>query len=297
MPAGGESMNPIDWAVRIGAADTLLRITDAYVRRNRRRRTLLLVSGVLAALFTGFLWREQTPASEVRGGAPMATLIMSAPSHQVLPDGSEVELKDNAEISVDFRGTNRRVYLRHGEAHFKVAHDLLRPFVVVAGGFQVEAVGTAFSVERGVTAVDVLVTEGRVAVEESSPVALSLPPQQPTAQRPRTLVDAGSRLVVESGMNSEPRARSLSRDEINECMAWRVPRLEFSGTPLQEILPLVTRYSGVRMILSDPELGRIRLSGTMRADNVEMLLALLEEGHRISTRRVSATEIVLREVR
>jgi transmembrane sensor len=60
------------------------------------------------------------------------------------------------------------VVLERGEAHFQVAKNPARPFVVVARGVEIRAVGTAFSVGLESTRVEVLVTEGQVAVETAS---------------------------------------------------------------------------------------------------------------------------------
>jgi transmembrane sensor len=62
----------------------------------------------------------------------------------------------------------RRVILQRGEAHFEVTKNPQRPFLVTAAGIDIRAVGTAFGVQLGTTAVEVLVTEGRVSVEKSA---------------------------------------------------------------------------------------------------------------------------------
>ena len=54
--------------------------------------------------------------------------------------------------------------LVRGEAHFVVAADASRPFVVSAGAVSVRAVGTEFVVRYSAREIGVLVTEGRVAV-------------------------------------------------------------------------------------------------------------------------------------
>jgi transmembrane sensor len=80
-----------------------------------------------------------------------------------LPDGSLVELKEGSRIAVDFSAEQRQVRLV-GEAHFQVARDAARPFVVNAQGVMVRAVGTAFSVRVDSDEVQVLVTHGSVHV-------------------------------------------------------------------------------------------------------------------------------------
>lgn len=93
----------------------------------------------------------------------------------LLADGSTLELNASSEVQVRFAAQERRVALLAGEAHFTVAPDAARPFVVEAGGVAVRAVGTAFNVRLAPEAVEVLVTEGRVAVGKMEPAIPGAP--------------------------------------------------------------------------------------------------------------------------
>ena len=84
----------------------------------------------------------------------------------VLADGSDLELNADTRLRVSLTPHERRVDLAAGEAHFTVAPNPARPFTVSAGGVAVRAVGTAFNVRLATTAVEVLVTEGKVSVAE-----------------------------------------------------------------------------------------------------------------------------------
>jgi len=153
-----------------------------------------------------------------------------------------------------------------GEVHFQVTKDAARPFVVVASGVEVRAVGTAFSVDLGKHAVDVLVTEGRVAVT-SPPAAVEAAPAV-------AMVDAGQGTTVSLEVAGAAAVRSVPSGERRERLNWRVPLLEFSGTPLAEAIPMFNRH-GRRHLVLDPALGRLQLSGTLRADDTDSLFILL----------------------
>ncbi|MGH7956064.1 MAG: iron-containing alcohol dehydrogenase, partial [Opitutaceae bacterium] len=84
-------------------------------------------------------------------------------THGIEAYGSVVELNVDADILVDFSPVRRAVRLVRGEAHFTVATDAARPFVVSAGGVEVRAVGTGFAVHFAPQEIAVLVTEGQVA--------------------------------------------------------------------------------------------------------------------------------------
>jgi len=290
--AGGGVPSVLNWAGEAGVSDEVLAVVEKQLKRRRRRRVVAAcAAGTLAALVFAFGWELPRPAQ-----APAANLAMlSAPARRVLSDGSVIELKDGADVDVQFGPQDpvRRVSLKRGEAHFQVAKNHLRPFVVEANGVEVRAVGTGFSVELGQGQVEVLVTEGRVSVEK--PAAGASPAEQAAAL---TYVDAGRRVVVDLSPR-RPSAEvspvtAVSAVEFQDRMGWRVPRLDLSGTPLSEVVPIFKKNSGMAIVLGDPSIGEIKLSGVLRADNIDALLQLLASNYGITAERRGPSEIVLR---
>ena len=303
-PAEAEGrVHPLDWAQHAAMTDVVEREMHACVRR-RRRRLLRITSGgaltVLMLLAAGLAWQWQSGP----GGPAVveSRFQISSPARQVLPDGSVVELRGAAQITVDYAGRERRVSLREGEAHFDVAKDDMRPFVVSARGIDVRAVGTAFVVHLTARDVEVLVTEGEVAVKP----AIGDPEEKgahgtgaatPTWTDLR--VEAGRRVRVDSDVRHElaPAVQPVSLPELAELLAWRVPMLEFHATPLAEVLPVFNRHANVRVFLADPELGDLRLSGVLRADNVAVLVRILESSYGVKADWVSADDVALTRAR
>jgi len=76
-----------------------------------------------------------------------------------------------------------------------------------------------------------------------------------------------------------------------------VPLLEFHATPLADVVPVINRHATVRVKLAEPELGKLRLSGVLRADNVAVLLQILESSYGVRAERTSAAEVVLTPAR
>ncbi|MGH7944869.1 MAG: FecR family protein [Opitutaceae bacterium] len=285
-------IDPLDWIGETGAQRDILRAMD----RQRRRRRVRTLAGTAAALLVAAIiwqlpWRSPVPATA-------SSAFVHVPARQVLPDGSIVELKDGASVSVAFTSVFRRVELVRGEAHFQVAKNPARPFLVSVGHVEVRAVGTAFSVQRSPTQVDVLVTEGRVTVEKlanNSPATATT-----TARGAETIatLEVGDLTVVDFAPTAAtPQVTALPAAEIRDRLSWRVPRLEFSGTFLGEAIPMINRYSGVKLVLDDSTLASVRLSGVLRADNIETLRELLSEVHGIKSEFRSETEIVLTKAR
>ena len=295
--AASDPPHVLDWPVRVGAVNDVLSELACRIARRRQRRLRALTAAaaiILTAGIGGYVIqrRVQESASSVTGPA-----IVSQPERRVLDDGSNVELNAGAKISLRFTETERRVWLEEGDAHFGVTRDPARPFIVVAGEIEFRAVGTAFSVQRTSNAVELLVTEGSVAVEKPRAGVLaesnggSQPARPPAAL---AIVDAGAHMVVPFAPDAAaPKVEPLAAAEIRERTAWRVPLLELSGTELGEAVPIFCQHRGIQVVLADPELARVRLSGVLRADNVETLLSLLEESNGVRVERRSATEIML----
>jgi transmembrane sensor len=212
------------------------------------------------------------PAGEPRSAVasvPSAAAVIRSPETRTLPDGSIVELRPGAEIALEFGPAERRLMLQAGEAHFAVRSDPARPFVVMAAGVAVRAVGTAFAVSRTSHTVDILVTNGRVAVD-TVPAAEASPAPRVTP----VLLGAGESAVVRLADEAEPDVRTLSRSEQRDRLGWRVPMLEFARTTLAEAVPLFNRHAEANLSF-DPAVGGLRLSGTLRADDTDTLLTLL----------------------
>lgn len=310
---------PLDWPQAAGQAEPVAQAIEAFVRRRQRRRRQAgaVAAGLVMLLGLGLGWRSEffsnDASSTARATTAAASTVVSLPARQLLPDGSVVELKPGAEISVNFAAASagpRRVVLKGGEAHFTVTKNPARPFIVEADGVEVRAVGTAFSVQRGGGEVAVLVTEGRVAVDKSPPgrpageaaAAADVPAVAPA---PLALVDAGSRAVVSTvATSAAAEVREVSSAELSAKLAWRVPRLEFNGTPIAEVVAMFNRHAApqgaeppVRLTLADPALAALPLSGVLRADNITVLLQIMESSYGIQAERRPSGEIMLRKAR
>jgi transmembrane sensor len=288
----------VDWALHAGVVDqVLVGLELRAARRQRRRRVLVAASAAALLLVTGIVWRTADPAHVAPSSPAMASVRVFEPRRLTLPDGSSAELRDGAEVTFDFTGLQRRVTLQRGAAHFQVAHDTARPFVVSSSGLEVRAVGTAFSVELDAKDVEVVVTEGRVAVGRTAPPTVAL--ASPVAGIPEpVLVDAGHGLLVRgsAAVDAVPEVRALPEAVMRERLAWRVPRLEFVGTPLAEVVAVMNRHNRVQFTLADAELGNLQLSGVVSADKVEALQDMLEAAFAIRAER-QGDRILLRSAR
>ncbi len=256
-----------------------------------RRWGLNLAAAAAVVLAGALLWRETGPPVS----PPMAKSYLRVNERQALPDGSVVELKDGSRIVVEFSATERRVRLT-GEAHFKVAKNST-PFVVVAGGVALRAVGTAFNARLGVDAVEVLVTEGAVSVARATEPGLAhraesaLPGSLPSGPAP--LVVAGQRGIVPLAPDATPRVSNVSPAEAQSLLEWQAPRLQFFETPLAVAVAEFNRHNRTRLVVEDRDLGAVPIGGTFRADNPDGFVRVLELTLELTAVRREGHEILL----
>jgi transmembrane sensor len=206
-----------------------------------------------------------------------------------MSDGSKVTLNTDSVIRLAVTDRERRVELDQGEAFFEVAKDPGRPFVVNAGTRRIIAVGTKFSVRREGSEVRVFVTEGKVRFEDDS-LPKPLPSAGTAETSPReTLLRAGT--IARAG-ESGVLVQEKSLPEVEEYLSWRMGYLIFREAPLADAVAEFNRYNEQQIVIEDPQVAVIRLSGKFRATNFEAFVRLLSEGFPISVRH-SGRQILL----
>lgn len=281
-----------------GKAETVVAELRARAQRRRRHRAGATLASLALLITAAIAWRSHATADPSDFSHAANNTVVILPEKRTLADGSMIELNTGAEIVVDFSGPLRRVALQAGEAHFQVHADKHRPFVVTAGGIEVRAVGTAFSVQVGSRQVDVLVTEGQVAVEKPVPPAGPAPAAGPLARLDEPLVvAAGNRVVVDtefSELTPVPTVMPVLSAELAARLAWRAARLEFTGTRLAEAVALMNRHNRIQFVVEDPALAEVEVSGFFRADNTDAFLHLLEGSLGLRAQR-SGDTITLRK--
>ena len=252
--------------------------------KHRRRRQLQGAVAAMILLGSGLFLLRSIPSDPgpmsrlaVNGQVEEASIVANNAIRQ-LPDGSIVELKVGAEISVHYAVAARRVTLLKGEAYFRVMKDATRPFYVEANGIAVRAVGTAFSVQLRPTAVEIFVKEGAVDVDHAV-----VGQAHAGGDRRIVRVNAGKRFVALTKLRlprsvkgtapvhlesfAEP--QPVSEAEMNHQLAWRDTRQDFSGTTLSEAVALLNRHNLTQLLIEDPMVGGLRVSGSFRSDNPE----------------------------
>lgn len=182
-----------------------------------------------------------------------------------LADGSRLLLNTNSEVKVDFSGRRRGLQLVSGEAWFDVAKDPSRPFVVRAGDHTVTALGTSFDVRMGPQGVlKVAVVEGRVAIGALGGGHVSD-------------VRAGERIDVQGEAAVLRPAGPVAGD-------WRQGRIEFASATLAEAVSEMNRYRRTPIVVTDPKVARLQVSGVFYTGEGSGFLDALPITHPVSVR-------------
>ena len=192
-----------------------------------------------------------------------------------LSDGSTLQLDANTAVDVEISGTQRRVTVRHGQIHVQVARDPSRPFDVIANGGATRALGTGFNVRRGEHAVDVAVTEHSVRVSHENSAL--------TAQ-----VREGEHLRYSDRGNI---GTPVSTD-LHTVTAWQRGYLIFDNASLDDVISQMSQYRRGLVIVRDPALKQLRLTGVFRVDDTDALLAALPQSLPVRLRRLPGLVLI-----
>ncbi|HEL2979816.1 TPA: FecR domain-containing protein [Stenotrophomonas maltophilia] len=175
-----------------------------------------------------------------------------------LSDGSRVLLDAGTRLQVRRHLRSRQVLLVQGRARFDVQHSAWRRFEVDAGPVHVRNYGTVFDVDRQGELSEVTLWRGEVGVRVEGGTA---------EQR----LVPGQRLLAQPGSVSPPEVVELDQAD------WTHGRLQFDRMPLAEVLRILQRYHDRPIVLDDPALGPLLVSGVFDADRAETAVALLPE--------------------
>jgi transmembrane sensor len=228
---------------------------------------------------------------------------------QELQDGTLVRLNTNTELTVAYEDQLRKVYLHKGEAYFQVAPDSSQPFVVQTNTREVLAVGTAFVVRLQDKHIKVMVTEGRVAISQNviehqslratgqhlSAGNSSASATSALVSRAPILLQAGQTFEDSIETGTQPITR-VAEVELQRRLAWQRGLIDFSDTPLRDVVREVTRYTSLSIVVEDPQLQEMQFGGIFPTGEVNLLFDVLETRYGISVSYLDDSTVLLSPV-
>jgi len=232
--------------------NTVWEAAGALPREPRRKRAVaadrraVLASGLaLVAAGAGFgVWRAATAGT-------YATAV-GEQRRVALDDGSLIILDTDSKVRVALSDKRRTVELLQGRAHFEVARDAQRPFVVSAAGRQVAAGGAAFDVTRQKGQLCVLVTSGEVAVFDPRLAG-------------KQLVEKGARVTLADASA----APHIDKPDLTRVTAWQHGRAVFDNDTLADAVAEMNRYSRRPIVIEGAAARAMHVSGVYSTGDTE----------------------------
>ena len=206
----------------------------------------------------------------------------------LLPDSSQVTLNANSTLWLanDWSESSasaacRAVWLE-GEAFFQVTHrqrseNLPVQFTVHAQDLAISVVGTAFNVNQRASDVKVVLTQGRV--ELNNPLATV------------NVTMAPGDLVAYSSQTHQAAQRKVN---VQVHTAWKENRYVFEDTALEEIKALIENNYGKKVSIATASLKGRKITATIPNTKLAVLLTILKETLNISITE-EGEQIVFRE--
>lgn len=262
------------WEIAGGIRSAALpRVANPFQERDSKRavaRSYLALAAALCAVTIGALYhitQEDAAITTAVGEQRMLTL----------GDGTRIFLNTDTRVSVVEDSARRHVKLEKGEALFDVTKDPQRPFVVSAGDKEVVALGTSFVVRRDPEQLVVTLMEGKVIVSGAQSPRDS--EEMPSGE---TVLTPGQRLTFATS-----NAPKLDEPAIEKVTAWRRGEVILDKTRLQDAAEEMNRYSAVRLVVDEPEVANIRVSGIFRAGDSARFARAVAETYQLNVEQES----------
>jgi transmembrane sensor len=255
----GEQANEAELVAARQAALGDARRAQAVRRRPANWRTA--GQGIAAALllgliaFGGYWWITSPDDYETAIGERRVV---------TLADGSRVSLDSNSEVTVRYTKNARDLHLVRGQARFDVAHNVERPFSVIAGDQKVVATGTAFNID--VTGPKVLVTliEGHVVVLDEDKSKTINPIDTPSPlPKPSVELKAGQQLAA---LPEAP--PTIATANLQRVTAWTSGQLMFDNETLADVVARVNRYTKTPIQIDGPKVANLKISGVFNTGDI-----------------------------
>lgn len=204
---------------------------------------------------------------------------IGAQKHVVLADGSRVVLNTDTRVRVQYTANRRFLVLEKGEAVFFVRHNGIRPFDVMAGNMLTRDVGTVFDVCHLPDKTTVSVLKGHVQVSAAS------------GHQGRSLVElsAGEAVAYASQGDIGP----VVAADLARIRSWQARRVEFDDLTLREAVEDFNRYSTTRIVIENPSIEEIRVSGIVNFGDALAFTKALRGAFGIRSKRQGRVLVLL----
>ena len=184
----------------------------------------------------------------------------------LLPDGSKVILNSDSRITYParFSGDTRDVEFS-GEGYFQVQKDSLHPMVIRCNkNFKVIVYGTTFNLKtygNDNTAKTTLISGSIKIVEnvDGKELVRDIAPSQSY-----TIVENIQMATLETKVDTE------------KVCEWKDGILSFDSTPLSEVVKILERWHGIKIVVEDPGKLNIPITARFTTESIVQIMDLLK---------------------
>lgn len=179
-----------------------------------------------------------------------------------LPDGSNVFMNKNSEISYEVADNGTRRVSLKGEAYFEVKHDAEKPFVIHVNDLIIEDIGTAFNVKAipGSNLVEVIVESGEVKFYTPDDPGLNL------TQGESAIYNTIEKRFSKSALPAQENATS-----------YRTRLFRFVETPLKQVVAQLNAVYDTDIRVADEATGNLRLSVVFNNEQPDLIVSIIAE--------------------
>ncbi|TXI04161.1 MAG: iron dicitrate transport regulator FecR [Rhizobium sp.] len=195
-----------------------------------------------------------------------------------LPDGSVVTLGPDSGIGLSFTERRRDVRLLYGMVFAEVARDADRPFVIGVDNITATALGTAYDVSNDGGFVTIAVDHGLVQVDAP-------------------LVDR-ARLAAGQWLRVDPDGRRFDRGirDVGQSAAWRNGMIVADNEPIAAVIARITRWQAGEVLIADPNLGLLRISGVFDLNHPLRALEAVVQPYGGKVRQISSWLTIIAKI-
>ena len=184
--------------------------------------------------------------------------VKSEITKQLLPDGSELTINKNTQIS--YAGNferNRSIKLKKGEVFFDVKPDKKHPFVIEIANVEVEVVGTSFNVKRLNEKTEVVVETGIVKVKLGNQEVQLL---------------KGEKVYI------NPDTKELVKQENTDQLYnyYRTKRFVANNIPLEKLIAVLNEAYDSNVVFTE-NVAKLKFNSTPELGSLDNNLAIISE--------------------
>jgi ferric-dicitrate binding protein FerR (iron transport regulator) len=229
----------------------------------RKVAAVLILPLIIATIWMAF--EKTSSESEYREWHTLKTPA-GMRSEFILPDSTKVYLNSETSLTypLAFSSHIREVKL-NGEAYFEVAENKKVPFVVDAGGIDIEVTGTEFKASnyQHENLLEVVLVSGEVNLYEGN---------YSEDKNVLTPLVPGERFRFDQ----ENKTMNINNVDVEKYLAWKDGVLMFRDDSMEEVVRRMNRWFNVDIQLTGPDLTDYVYTATFEGESLMQILELLK---------------------